>query len=443
MIKNFIHTRFIQPAVDKAIMAQFTAETDSTFKLGTEYGKLFRDRYNYKRKDILEKSLRAWRINPIARRLVEITTSFVVGKGVEVEIKNKKAMDTIQAFWHHKLNRIDEQIPAWTDELSRAGDLFLLFSNVGDKTFIRPVPAEMITKIETTKNDTLQETKYIYGIEANNFYPAYTPEKKQKVFMRHYDINKPLAALFGESDFTPILPWLSTYTEWLENRAKLNKYRTAFMFVLRGKFKSREERERRQAEVAANPPESGSVLITDESESWGVLSANLDAFDARVDGNSIKKMIATGWGVPMHWLAEPEGSTRTTAIAAGTPTFRKLSARQNVIKNLITDVLTIVLSQNGIKADGLIVRMDDITQKDNAATALAIARSQPPITNLFDREIIDSEEVIRLVYRLAGEEVPANIGAGLRKPLTKAEQGKVSTAATGEERAEEGSADAT
>jgi len=420
MLKNWFNQKFIQPALDKVLTVQLMKETDDTFKIGTAYGSSFRDRFSYDRNKILKDALLQWRINPIARRIVELTTSFVIGKGVEFSSDGE---NILLDFWHHELNRIPEQLPAWTGELSRSGDLFLLFSNTEAGIFVRAFPPEQITEIETAENDFMQEKKFIYGTDAEkDFYPAYTPNKKQKTFMRHYSINKPVAVTFGESDFTPILPWLTLYTDWLENRAKLNKYRTAFMFVLRGKFASKAERIARQAEIAANPPQSGSVLIQDESESWGILSANLDSFDANVDGLAIKRMIATAAGIPMHWLSEPESSTRTTAIAAGTPTFRKLSARQNVVKNIVTDILKIVLTQKGIKTDSLIVRMDDITQKDNTATALAIARAEPTLADIFDRELIDGAELIRMIYRLAGEEAPADVGAGLRKPLTASKE---------------------
>jgi len=421
MFRNFFHSRFIQPELDKLeqkiLGLSSIVETDETF--GRNYGKNFRTRFEYERKDIIVEALKLWRVNPLARRIVELTTSFVIGKGISFTAKDS-AKKELLAFWGHHLNKLDEQIPQWSNELSITGDLFLLCTLDKEKNlFIRPVPSEQIKEIATKQNDVAQEIKYIYGIDKNKeFYPAYE-KGEQSLFMLHYAINKPAAASFGESDFTPIISWLNTYSKWLENRALLNRYRTAFMYVLRGKFKGATERLEREREIRKNPPSSGSVLVTDESESWGILSANLDSFDANVDGLAIKKMIAAGAGFPLHFLSEPESGTRTTAVAAGTPTFRKLSARQIVIKQIITNVLTIAAS---LKENGdaeIIVRMDDITQRDNAATALAIARSVPSLGDLFDREIIESDEFIRLVYRLAGEDLPESIGTGKRRPLTK------------------------
>ena len=49
-------------------------------------------------------------------------------------------------------------------------------------------------------------------------------------------------------------------------------------------------------------------------------------------------MIATGAGVPMHFLAEPEGSTRTTAEQSGGPTFRHYDRRQLFFRWIMADL---------------------------------------------------------------------------------------------------------
>ena len=124
--------------------------------------------------------------------------------------------------------------------------------------------------------------------------------------MLHYAINRPVGAKWGESDLAPLLIWLSRYAAWLQDRARLNKYRQAFMYVVQGNYASDAERLARQAELNANPPSPGCILVTDASEIWTVLNPQLDSTDANADGLALKKMIAAGAGVPLHFLAEPE-----------------------------------------------------------------------------------------------------------------------------------------
>ena len=432
MIRNFLYTRFIQPEVEKEIasLASFsTIETDDTFN---SYTQGFRSRTDYKRKEVIEQAFLAWRVNPLARRIVEITTSFVIGNGIEYEDKNEQT--TLETFWKNDLNKMDDQVVQWSEELTITGDLFLLFTVSRSKElFVRTVPSEQIEKIEHVPNDYMQETFYRYGIKDEDKYPAYDSKKNQNSFMLHFAINRPAGANFGESDFTPILVWLDRYAKWLENRALLNKFRTAFMYVLRGSFANEKARREREKAVRQNPPKPGSILVTDATESWGILSASLDSFDASVDGDALKKMIAAGIGYPMHWLADPESSTRTTAAAAGTPTFRKLTARQNVLRKAIKRTLELVLITKGKKSDNIVLRMPDITERDNTATALTLVRTIPALGDLYDRDLIDQAEYLRLVYRLASEEVPEYKGEGLRKPLTKQDQSTTEQETDGQE----------
>ena len=178
-------------------------------------------------------------------------------------------------------------------------------------------------------------------------YPAYAEENDEDAdpegnfapVMVHYTIDRPVGGQWGESDLAPALKWLSRYANWLEDRARLNRFRNSFLFVVKARFTSEAERQARQAQLAANPPKPGSILVSDESESWEVLSPKLESSDAGADGLALKKMIASGAGVPMHFLAEPEGSTRTTAEAAGGPTFRHFEQRQNYFIWLVADLL--------------------------------------------------------------------------------------------------------
>jgi len=91
----------------------------------------------------------------------------------------------------------------------------------------------------------------------------------------HYATNQPVGVPWGEPDFAPMLPWMGRYAPWLEERARLNRSRQAFMFVVTGKYADRAVKDARQIEINANPPQPGSVLVADESETWTVLAPQL------------------------------------------------------------------------------------------------------------------------------------------------------------------------
>ncbi len=82
-------------------------------------------------------------------------------------------------------------------------------------------------------------------------------------------------------------------------------------------------------------------------ETWSVIQPNLASQEAGEDGLAIKRMIAAGAGLPLHFLAEPESATRTTAESAGGPTFRHFEQRQRHFLWMLSDLARIRHSAPG------------------------------------------------------------------------------------------------
>ena len=83
--------------------------------------------------------------------------------------------------------------------------------------------------------------------------------------------------------------------------------------------------------------------------------------EAGEDGLAAKRMIAAGAGIPLHFLAEPESATRTTAECAGGPTFRRYEQRQKFFLWMLGDLTRAAYSSAGageaqVKADCAIAR---------------------------------------------------------------------------------------
>jgi hypothetical protein len=388
----------------------------------------YTDRGTWDRKKIFSEALRAWRVNPIARRIVRLTTSFIIGKELKIKTKNEKLQIWLDEW--AKKNQLKRNLKRWKDEDTRTGNLFILFNVLENKfSILRAIPAETIDEIITAPNDIEQEIKYTYqdgdGIE--RYWPAQSDEIEESLFVKHYASNQPVGSPWGEGDLSPLLVWIGRYSSWLEDRVRLNKFRTAFMYVVSGSYKSEGERSAREKAINANPPKSGSVLVInrDNGEDYGILSANLDSFDASVDGVTVKKMIMSGIGFPMHYFAEPESATSTTAEAAGTPTFRTLEENQADFFDVIIDLSKTAAEIAGftVKDGDIWVEGSDITERDNATLALALGRSYPHLADMLDRNAIDDKEFLKQVYKMfaqiwTNEKTPKI----KRKPLTKQEE---------------------
>ena len=386
-----------------------------------------RDRSDYDRETVILQALEAWRLNPLARRIVELTSQYVVGGGITISSSNEQVSKFLKKWWLHELNQMPLRIYEWCDELTRSGELFFLLStDAAGMTFARAIPAIEIKEIQTAKDDLQQEKAFIQKAKMRlgedtieeRVWEAYDSGAEEadkdgrlKTVMVHFAINRPVGAVHGESDLAPMLRWLTRYSSWLEDRARLNRYRNAFYFTVKSRFVSEAERATRQATLNANPPVPGSILVVDESEKWEVIHPQLEANDASKDGLAIKKMIAAGAGIPLHFLAEPESSTRTTAESAGGPTFRHFEQRQEFFIEIIRLLGRIALQrraryERGLDAEAVVeVQGADLSSRDNAALAIATSTMTSALVNLYDRGLINESELLRMVYRFAGEVV--------------------------------------
>jgi hypothetical protein len=164
-------------------------------------------------------------------------------------------------------------------------------------SYLRAVPTAQIHTIRSRPQDPDQEVAYEMqpggweGTDAPSW-QAYDPRQDAPLggggfspVMLHFAVNRPAGAQWGESDLAPLLRWLSRYSAWLEDRARLNHFRNAFLYVVRARFTSDAERRARQSALNSSPPSHRFNLVTDENEHWDTLHPRLES----------DKLVRMGW----------------------------------------------------------------------------------------------------------------------------------------------------
>ena len=91
----------------------------------------------------LADALEAWRSNPLARRLISLITAYTIGDGIRLTSSYRPLARFIRELYAHPLNNLELELPEWSDELSRSGELFLtLHTNpVHGMSYVRAIPA--------------------------------------------------------------------------------------------------------------------------------------------------------------------------------------------------------------------------------------------------------------------------------------------------------------
>ena len=104
----------------------------------------------------------AWRLNPMARRVIGTITGYVVGDGMSASSEYEPLNEFIGEFWNHPRNGIPRRLREWSKELARAGELFITLHPNTDSGLcqVRAVPASRIPRVVWRKGDHEMELAY-------------------------------------------------------------------------------------------------------------------------------------------------------------------------------------------------------------------------------------------------------------------------------------------
>jgi hypothetical protein len=366
---------------------------------GSAMDKPWGEQYN-EFKDTLE----AWRVNPLARRLVGLITAYSVGNGITLSATYAPLTRYIQAFWNDPQNNMLLREQQWSEELSRAGELFVtLHTNpASGMAYVRAIPASVIDKIEFRPGDYESELAYHEVVGLND--PDYNkggrvwispnhpdadkpgPEGKPIALMLHYAINRPVGCLRGESDLAPILLWLRRYSHWLSDRVELNAVSRAFVWIVSVKNGLVEATRKKYAHA----PAPGSVLVVEEEEKWETITPDIKAADAANDGKAIRWMIVAGSpGLGLIDFGEADEANLATAKAMAEQRRRFMGARQAYFGFLLAN--TVLVGYNRAVRLGLwkgkekalsdiVMNLPDIASEDNRELGTAAAQLANALT---------------------------------------------------------------
>lgn len=366
-------------------------------------------------------------MNPMARRLINLTQVFVLGEGIELATEDADVAAWLDRFWHDSVNAMDLSLPEYVKELGLFGEQCY--------TAVRnPVSGEVRLgyidpfEIDEVVHGTFAEGELAVPIEVVLKQTALSaaPARRLRVIRRDEDpasptfgrlagdcfffaINKARRATRGRSDIFALADWLDAYEQMLFDQVDRSQLLNVFVWDVLLKGKTQEEIDE-WLKTQGRPPRRASVRAHNENVEWRAVAPSLGAQDLTDAARLFKNHILGGAGFPEHWFAEGGETNLATAVEMVTPTTKTLTERQRYVVYLLRAILDYVID-SGIQAGSLAenvnrsyqVVVPDLSVRDTSRIAAALAQAVAALQTAESAGWVRKQTAARIFAALAGQ----------------------------------------
>jgi len=298
------------------------------------------------RKEFLDEGYRLWKYDPIGGIIVNLTSNFVMGRGLKIQYKDEVANEVLLKFW--KKNKMSIKSKQLCDEGTAYGENFICLKvhkyNViqngkivwrsGDVEF-KTYDPKNIDGIEHAADDVNDVYNYFISYTGND-----GSEQKEKIVdiskfnplyddkcILHIKFNAGTSDSFGLSDLVRVKEWLDNYQDFLRDGVIINKlYRSPCYDIT---IKDGGPDDIAQARARYSGWKIGSNPVHNDKEEWDILEfsgANVSSEDSR---RALLLIIAAGVGFPEYMLADGSNANLASTTSQQLPATKKFEDRQD------------------------------------------------------------------------------------------------------------------
>lgn len=319
------------------------------------------------RERILSSCHAAYQRNPLAHTAVNFTTDFVIGNGFNLVCKNPDVKRVLDDFINNPDNAVRKYERQAVNDLQVDGELILRFFTEAGETVMVPQRPWELKWIKTQEGfyrrpELFHFERFVSQGDSPMGGQNTKPEDVPANEIHFVAINDHAYELRGRPELYRVLPWLKADKDWIEDRARQNRWRNALLWHVRVEGANANM----IAAVAARwrkPPPPGSAYVSTAAEEVKPLTNGGDAGDASHDGRAIRLMVILGMRLPEYFFGDGQNANLATATKQELPALTKFEAFQQIlIEQVWTPIFQRVL-QNAMDAGML---PEEVEEYDNA-----------------------------------------------------------------------------
>jgi hypothetical protein len=303
---------------------------------------------------------------PFGKRIVEIITSYVVGKGVRVDAQDEAVQAVIKDFWNDPVNKMDATLREWCDELTTFGELGipLTVNPVNGRVRIGYIDPMHIDAIQYAEMETLngsvgvalpyamklrKEVGQAITAPAEIVRTVEDPSDPEFGRLRgdcfYFAINKAKSASRGFSELFSLADWIDVFDQMMFDFADKVRLLNSLVWHYTLEGSSDKQVEEFKNKLTKEPPRQGGVAVSNERLKIEAKTPQFHGEDMSAIAESLKKYGLGGAGLPAWFFADPMDANRATATEMQGPTGKKIEDRQNHLKECLTQVLDFVIDR--------------------------------------------------------------------------------------------------
>jgi hypothetical protein len=297
---------------------------------------------------------------PFGKRIVEILTDYTVGKGVRVTAKDERVQEVIDEFWNDDVNKMDENVEQWSDELTTFGELCVpvAINRVSGKVragYIDPMNIDTIQFAEMATADGTAAINIPYAVRLRRQVgevlqkPMLIVRRQEDIAGDNYgkldgecfyfSINKAKSASRGFSELFALADWVDLFDQMIFDFG--DKVRFLNQFIWHYTFKGADEKrvDEYKNKLTKDPPRQGGALFTNENIEVAPLTPDFKGQDMAAGAGMVKKYGLGGAGIPPVLMGDGDDANRASALEMNAPFTKKIQKRQNHLSRCLKSAL--------------------------------------------------------------------------------------------------------